>query len=159
MFYFCKAVTNFTIVMDVTGIIERIKRIQENKQLSNQAFANLIDSSSASLSHLYGGRNKPSLQIIMAVAESFDVSVDYLLYGKQKSTTPSDIPVEQISKSVSKGIEKTDETRSFNDHSKSEPDASLEAHSSKISGQSSQQIESIIIMYNDGTFTIHKPMV
>lgn len=143
--------------MDVPGIVKRIKKIQDDKQMSNQAFADVLNSSSASLSHMYSGRNKPSLQIILAVSEAFGVSADYLLYGRAYNDKRTPTPPSGDEKRLSSG--NGGEPASFSPKAV-EDDNVFESEETPKKINSTLQnkiVDSIIIIYEDGTFTTHKP--
>lgn len=63
-------------------IIDRIRELQAYEGLTNQEFAEQLEISPAALSHIYSGRNKPSLTILEAIALRFpNVNLNYLLKG------------------------------------------------------------------------------
>jgi DNA-binding XRE family transcriptional regulator len=64
-------------------IVNRIKLIQEKSGLGNAEFAEKLDISPATLTHLYNGRNKPSLHIIAQISRLFDISTDEIINGKK----------------------------------------------------------------------------
>ena len=61
--------------------------------MTQQVFAQYLDMSPATLSSIYSGRTKPTLNIIEAIKRKFpDISVDWLLFGvgsMYPSATPS----------------------------------------------------------------------
>ena len=62
---------------------DRIHQIMLSEGLSNIEFANKIDISTSSLSHIFNGRNKPSLDVVMHIHSSYpDISLNWLLYGE-----------------------------------------------------------------------------
>lgn len=61
-------------------IIQRIKRLIEDSDLSSAAFADKLGVQRSSISHILSGRNKPSLDFVMKLLEAFPtVSPDWLL--------------------------------------------------------------------------------
>ncbi|WP_339652366.1 helix-turn-helix transcriptional regulator [uncultured Maribacter sp.] len=112
-------------MLDTTTFITRLKTILNHHELSSASFADLIDVQRSSISHLLNGRNKPSLEFIMKINDTFkEVDLQWLLYGEgeypkknldKKSNECSNIKV------VTRPIQK-------------------------------KEVERIVIFYTDGTF-------
>jgi DNA-binding XRE family transcriptional regulator len=65
-------------------MINRIKSVIQQSEMTNGEFASHIGINKASLSHVLSGRNKPSLDFVMKVLESFpNISSDWLLFGRE----------------------------------------------------------------------------
>lgn len=63
-------------------IAERIKELIDNLGLTNSEFAKRTNLNPATVSHILGGRNKASLQVIGNIKEAFtNVNIDYLIAG------------------------------------------------------------------------------
>jgi len=113
----------------------RLKNVMSYYQLSAAAFADKINVQRSSISHLLSGRNKPSLDFVLKVLDEFkDVELYWLLNGKGsfpkkeiKTTTPPS-PSQRVTQSVS-----------HNENSKND------------------EIDRIIILYKDGTFSNYVP--
>ncbi len=72
--------------MNKETVLNRIKKIIENNDLTNSEFAELIGVPKSSISHLLSERNKPSLDIITKISEKFDeITTDYLIFGSSLS--------------------------------------------------------------------------
>lgn len=119
-----------------TDFTKRIDRILQYYDLSASVFADKIGVQRSSISHLLSGRNKPSLEFVMKVTESFpEVDLQWLLYGKgsfpRKSKTAShpDIPDPKLKEPA---------------HNDTEDDGELKNNSGSI--------DKIIIFYTDGSF-------
>lgn len=54
---------------------DRIKQIMESKHMTQQVFAQFIDMSPASLSSIFNGRTKPTLNIVEAIKRKFLTSI------------------------------------------------------------------------------------
>lgn len=66
------------------AIVERLKKIMEDKGLSSSQMADTIGVQRSAISHIISGRNKPSLDFILKVLEAFsDVSSELLLKGEK----------------------------------------------------------------------------
>lgn len=67
---------------------ERIAQIIQKEGLTAAQFAEKIGISASSLSHILGGRNNPSLEVVMKIHKSCDyISLDWLLYGEGEMET------------------------------------------------------------------------
>ena len=68
--------------MNNKNILNRVKKIIKDYNLSNSEFANKIGVPKSSISHLLSERNKPSLDLIIKILENFDdIKADYLIFG------------------------------------------------------------------------------
>jgi len=68
-------------------ILNRIKKIIEENNLSNSEFAEKIGIPKSSVTHLLSERNNPSLDIIIKISEAFeDISADYLIFGQENQS-------------------------------------------------------------------------
>lgn len=78
-----------------TDFTNRLKKIISHYELTASLFADKIGVQRSSISHILSGRNKPSLDFILKVVNSFEeVDIYWLLNGKGSfpksiSTTPS----------------------------------------------------------------------
>lgn len=77
--YLCKQINNlFHLLMK-----DRIIQIMQKEGLSNAEFAEKIGISTSSLSHIFNGRNKPSLDVVMRIHKACPyVNIEWLLYGE-----------------------------------------------------------------------------
>ena len=72
--------------MNNKTVLDRIKKIIEDNDLTNSEFAEKIGVPKSSISHLLSKRNKPSLDIITKISEEFHyISTDYLIFGSTLS--------------------------------------------------------------------------
>ena len=72
--------------MNNKNILNRIKDIIDNSNLTNSEFAEKIGVPKSSISHLLSERNNPSLDIVYKISTAFDdITTDYLIFGKKKS--------------------------------------------------------------------------
>jgi DNA-binding XRE family transcriptional regulator len=61
---------------------DRIRQLMESQHMSQQVFAQFIEMSPASLSSIFNGRTKPTLNIVEAIKKKIpDISLDWLLSG------------------------------------------------------------------------------
>lgn len=62
---------------------DRILQLMKSANLSNAEFAEKIGISTSSLSHIFSGRNNPSLDVVMRIHKSYpSVNLNWLLYGE-----------------------------------------------------------------------------
>jgi len=113
-------------------IQDRIRTIIKSGNYSASEFADKIGVKRLNLSHVLSGRNKPSLDFLVKVINTYpNVNASWLITGEmpEESSTPS------LSAKTSKEPAKT---------------ASLVKEDSK-------EIEKILIFYKDGTFNSYTP--
>jgi len=61
---------------------DRIRQIMESQHMSQQVFAQFIEMSPASLSSIFNGRTKPTLNMVEAIKRKIpDISTDWLMFG------------------------------------------------------------------------------
>tara|TARA_B100000989_G_scaffold284995_1_gene252320 strand:- start:164 stop:508 length:345 start_codon:yes stop_codon:yes gene_type:complete len=61
-------------------IVSKIKKLMEDNNLTPSSFAKKIDSKRANVSHILLGRNKPSLNFLIKIVDSFDnISLDWFI--------------------------------------------------------------------------------
>jgi len=130
-------------MLNIEDFISRIEKLMENHQLSAAAFAEKIGVQRSSVSHILSKRNKPSLDFILKVHHHFEeVSLDSLLLGKKSAPTllPHDLEP------------KNQEEKIRPPH----PTAIASSEKKSISSPS-EEIQQIIQVYKDGSFTVFKP--
>jgi len=65
------------------GLIGRVKKIIELKDLNPSYFADQIGISRSSMNHVLNGRNNPSLDVMIKILEKYpDINSDWLLFEK-----------------------------------------------------------------------------
>ena len=115
--------------MNKETILNRIKKIIENNDLTNSEFAEIIGVPKSSISHLLSERNKPSLDIITKISEKFDeITTDYLIFGSSLSKKSQIEPSKDLF------------SQSDNDNSKDSVK------------ESNNKVKSIIIIYENNKF-------
>ncbi|XOD68514.1 MAG: helix-turn-helix domain-containing protein [Flavobacteriales bacterium AspAUS03] len=111
-------------------MVSRIEKIMLDHGLSPAAFADKIGVTRSNVSHIFSGRNKPSLEIILKIHTAFpEINLDWLLTGKENPT--------EILKSISSSLP-------FEDHE-------ILEHS--------QAVERIVVFFEDGMFRSYTPRV
>lgn len=91
---------------------DRIRQLMESQHMTQQTFSDFIGISSASLSSIFTGRTKPTLNTVEAIKSKFTkINLDWLLYGqgpmfKDQVTEPNSPAgeAEMVSPGVSEGM-------------------------------------------------------
>jgi len=160
-------------------ISERIQLLIEKHKLTASSFADRVGIQRSGLSHLFSGRNKPSLDLVMKIIEAFpDTQVEWLLWGKgtldqparprQEENKPPHL-VESATPNISSGDRRkpivpevgisdkvTDVTPKVS-LTPSPPDARVQNQKTSISSTGTdERVSRLILIYPDGTFTAHK---
>ncbi len=69
---------------------DRIEHIMRSKNLTATQLADLLNVQRSGISHIISGRNKPSLDFIMKLKETFpEFNLDWLIFGKGPMTGSS----------------------------------------------------------------------
>ena len=135
----------------------RLQKIMDEYDLNATNFADRIDVGRSSISHILSGRNKPSLEFVMKVIDTFpEVELYWLLNGKgsfpktllapenstitkQKEQTLFNIPESKL------GLESP------------QPPSTGENASYAKRDRNGKTINRIVIFYTDGTFENYNP--
>ncbi len=160
---------------------DRIAEIIKAKGVTSQQFAEIINVQSSTISHILSERNKPSLNIVMSIMESLpEINPDWLLSGtgemyrcENNEMGLNGANFEHNEASVNDGVFNTD-----NDHSTNVRGANGYNHGYSSLQEASQHtttpstgayrsdlqmfdncenIEKIMVFYNDKSFDIYKP--
>ena len=134
---------------------ERLLKIMEEYELNATAFADKIEVGRSSISHILSGRNKPSLEFVMKVVETFpEVELYWLLNGK--GSLP---PVKNNAENTSSDLFSKSADTNASQKPSHTPIKNQEDYSAYMSPQSfgddyprSKGIKRIVIFYDDGTF-------
>ena len=121
----------------------RLRQIMDYYQLSASGFADRIQVQRSSISHLLSGRNKPSLDFVMRVVKEFEeVELYWFLNGKGSFPTS----------------EKTKAQLDISERNEPKTDKIVApARKPETSSAGDNQIERIVVFYNDGSFKAYSP--
>ena len=73
-------------------MIDRIKKLMDYKKLSATQFSDEIEIQRSSLSHVLSGRNKPSLDFMLKIKNTYpEIELDWLLLGKGNMISKTDL--------------------------------------------------------------------
>ncbi|WP_277069506.1 helix-turn-helix transcriptional regulator [Prevotella corporis] len=149
---------------------DRIKQLMDDHHMSQQTFADFIGISTASLSSIFNGRTKPTLNTVDAIRSKFTtISLEWLLYGSgpmyndQKSdslpepqTETKNIPSELFGDNQSSALpfNFSDASDSNNVHGISNKVPQFDA---KIFDKKQRNITEIRIFFDDQTWETFLP--
>lgn len=141
-------------LLDNTKFAKRLQKIMESHELSATSFAEKLSVGRATISHLMAGRNKPSLDFVMKVVDTFpNIELEWLLYGKK--TTPKPLPPTP-QKTIIEPQENSQKNfpNSFQKTTKEESPKTAQKSIENIGNFSSSKsaIKRVIIFLEDGTF-------
>ena len=142
---------------------DRIRALMNHMGMSQKDFAKEIRISPGTLSSIFSGRNKPTLNVINNIHERFpEVNMDWLMNGKDEMFTSSSPDLSQIetnevgSPTVSSPVSGIPIQPGFiNQLSGSQqmpPQTSNFTHEGKIFDKPARKIAEIRVFYDDGTF-------
>lgn len=128
------------------AISERLQMVIKMNGMTNSTFADKIGVQRSSISHVLAGRNKPSIDFIQKILETFPkVDADWLVTGKK------------VGKTLDSTIKSPERMSSFNrpvDPRQSEStheDRSVKpVENQKVS--TAKTIQKVLVFYNDGTY-------
>lgn len=152
---------------------DRILAIIKEEDLTAAKFAQEIGVQPSSISHIFSGRNKPSIDLITKILSRFPgISADWILQGKGKMYVYQNEKQEELKKkeqvepdlfnpankqSFIPEIEKNDILFSSEKPIyKSENHTSQSIHGNPIHSNS-KKVEKIIVLYTDKSFTEYHP--
>ncbi len=93
--------------MNKKNILNRIKKIISDNNLSNSEFAEKIGIPKSSVTHLLSERNNPSLDVIIKISETFeDISTDYLIFGYDSDKELPSEPLNNLFDDLERKIQK-----------------------------------------------------
>lgn len=137
---------------------DRIEHIMRAKNLKASDFAALLGIQPSGVSHILAGRNKPSLEFVKKIKETFpEYNLDWIIFGTGPMTTsepfnvtstPSPNPSSPVSDSIPFDFE---EEPIQNDLPLMDPTDASE----KV--MNSNTIKSMVVLYDDGTFETYSP--
>ena len=119
------------------NFISRLEIIMEKNQLSAAAFAKRIGVQRSSVSHILSKRNKPSLDFILKINNSFnEVTLDWLLLEESSKTIKPLAYLDEIGEDT------------MNDSN----DGSVVKSNDNENFDSSNEVTEVIKFYKDGSF-------
>lgn len=158
-------------------MVSRVKSVIEDKGFTPSRFADHIGVPRSTISHILSGRNKPSLEVIQKILDTFpDIKADWLVQGKgnylkktQDLFSGVDFEKEkpgkhELPKPKEKNIQEVlmedIENRSMEKKKDVYTAKSSENKQDKLveSAKNGKQSEKVIVIYTDGTYSEYFPM-
>ena len=65
-------------------ICGRLRTLRMEHEISQEKLSEELDIARTTVSHLENGNREPSLYVLMAYAEYFGVSTDWILFGRER---------------------------------------------------------------------------
>ena len=126
---------------------KRLEKILTYYGISATAFALAIDFNRSTISHIISGRNKPSLEFVMKVVNTYDeVELYWLLNGKGSFPPPEDTLKTIID------VKRETRLQALDVSAQNTPPLSTESENNSI-----VSIDRIVIFYKDGSFKEYLP--
>lgn len=75
------------MAIDYVMLGQRIRKFRKLRQLKQAQLAELVGTSPSNISHIERGKTKPSLQIVVDIANQLEVPMDKLMYGNVKESS------------------------------------------------------------------------
>ncbi|MBY8962081.1 helix-turn-helix transcriptional regulator [Flavobacterium sp. D11R37] len=134
-------------MVNTEDFIKRLEFLLEYYNVSASAFADKLGIQRSGLSHLLSGRNKPSLDFILKIIETFpEVDIYWLLNGK------GSFPKDDNSKSTITAPPAPQKTvADLFSHEEQETSTGKQSESS-FGNYIEENIERIVVFYTNGTF-------
>ena len=144
-------------MVNTDDFIKRLEIILEYHSLTASSFADKIGVQRSSLSHLLSGRNKPSLDLILKITSVFpEVDLYWILNGKGSFPKSEEKFTANAGEKFS-GQEE-DKTDLFSNSAGQKPVIKEDKISDSLFRNANpENIEKIVILYKDGTFSEFKP--
>lgn len=169
-FTFVKSSKNH-VFYPISSMKDRIRQIMESKHMTQQVFAQFIEMSPASLSSIFSGRTRPTLNIVDAIKKKIpDINLEWLMFGtgemfQQNSPNPtlSEDPMESVQEPMlhfdahsSTTPQSIPSTTHYSSGVRNTPPENGRQES-KISLQTTRKVIEIKVFYDDQTWDTFVP--
>ena len=85
---------------------DRIRQIMESQHMTQQVFADYIGIGAATLSSIFNGRTRPTLNIVEAVKKKIpNISTDWLMFGTGDMYLPQNNPQDEAQNQLETGAD------------------------------------------------------
>ena len=146
-------------MVNIEDFIKRLETILDYYSLTASSFADKISVQRSSMSHLLSGRNKPSLDFIMKLAEEFpEVTLEWILNGKGSFPKDDFAPTPTIIQTEKKvDQDKMEDLFSTTieekkDSFEEKKTAQILTHENNLQNKTESDIERIVVFFKNGTF-------
>lgn len=142
-------------------MLERIKQLMEQKELTASQFADAMEVPRAVVSHVLSGRNKPSLDVVLKIASTYDdVNLEWLLLGKGKMLNTLVVNTPEYPAVKAAGIPVQSENMAPVEGGESNKIMQEHVRDSTVvsaAQEAGRSIRQVMMFYSDGTFETYKP--
>ena len=142
-------------------IKDRLNHILRAKNLTAKQFAELMEIQPSNVSHLLNGRNKPSLDFLIKLKETFpEYNFDWIIMGKKPITINEPNPVASDNQAIKFEDYENKRVIEFDDMDENDSE-SKEIKPQTVENKheivSKSDIKKVLIIYSDKTFEILTP--
>lgn len=130
-------------MLNTQDIAKKLEILFDYYQLNASAFADKIGVQRSSLSHLLSGRNKPSLEFIMKIVETFPEVDLYWILNNQGNFPKSDAPAPTTIENEVQSLKPLESVAKQQSTAIQPPSANTSS--------SEDSIEKVMIFYKNGT--------
>ncbi len=135
-------------MLNTQDFVQKLEILLDYYQLNASSFADKIGVQRSSLSHLLSGRNKPSLEFVLKVSESFpEVDLYWFLLSRGRFPKSTDVATIEAAKQINTEPEK---------ESKSDLPKPILPKNKGVASDN-KEIEKIVMFFKDGSFKSYIP--
>lgn len=143
------------IIMDKffveNSLTERIRQLMEQLGMNKKTFSEKIGENPSKISHIFMGRNNPSLDMLQKILRAFpDVSTDWLIMGRGESLLNNER--QKIDDHELSGLENKNDKQEQKQEDNDENSVNAKENKASIAAANNLRIKKIIILYEDGSF-------
>lgn len=143
------------IIMDKffveNSLTERIRQLMEQLGMNKKTFSEKIGENPSKISHIFMGRNNPSLDMLQKILRAFpDVSTDWLIMGRGESLLNNER--QKIDDRELSGLENKNDKQEQKQEDNDENSVNAKENNASIAAANNLRIKKIIILYEDGSF-------
>lgn len=135
---------------------DRIAHIMKAKNLKATDFATLLGVQPSGVSHILAGRNKPSLEFVKKIKETFpEYNLDWIIFGTGPMTTSE--PFKEPPANTPTSTPADSGLLPFGFDADNENDVLTDPTETQNVPMNGTGVKSMVILYEDGTFESYSP--
>jgi transcriptional regulator with XRE-family HTH domain len=135
---------------------DRIAHIMRAKNLKATDFATLLGVQPSGVSHILAGRNKPSLEFVKKIKETFpEYNLDWIVFGTGPMTTSE--PFKEPMANTPDVTPSDSNLLPFDFDPSTENDSLTDPTEAPAAFVNGAGIKSMFVLYDDGTFETYSP--
>ena len=135
---------------------DRIAHIMRAKNLKASDFATLLGIQPSGVSHILAGRNKPSLEFVKKIKETFpEYNLDWIIFGTGPMTTSE--PFKESSTNTHPAVTNNSNLLPLDFDTPSDDDIFSDPSETSNTITNGAGVKSMIVLYEDGTFETYSP--